>query len=76
MAALIISNEEMDGIIKIVKSLGDSGLLKKQGVSKTTKNEAKEQKYGIFSVLLRILGAILLRNLLIGKEINSKIPRQ
>ena len=49
MAALIISNEEMDGIIKIVKSLGDSGLLKKQGVSKTTKNEAKEQKYGILA---------------------------
>ena len=56
----------MDGMIKIVKSIGDSGLLKKQGVTKTTKNEAKEQKYGFFSVLLSILGAILLRNLLKG----------
>ena len=66
MPALIISNGEMDGMIKIVKSIGDSGLLKKQGVTKTTKNEAKEQKYGFFSVLLSILGAILLRNLLKG----------
>ena len=66
MPALIISNGEMDGMIKIVKSIGDSGLLKKQGVTKTTKNETKEQKYGFFSVLLSILGAILLRNLLKG----------
>ena len=76
MAALIISNEEMDGIIKIVKSIGDSGLFKKQSVTKTTKNDAKEQKYGFFSVLLSILGAILLQNLLIGSEIKAKIPRQ
>ena len=40
---LIISNEEMEDILKIVKSLEDSGLLIK-GVSKTIKSEAKEQK--------------------------------
>ena len=42
-ATLIISNEEMKGIMKIVKSLEDSGLLLK-GVSETIQNEAKEQK--------------------------------
>ena len=41
--SLIIYNEEMDDIMKIVKSLQESGLLIK-GVSETIKNEAKEQK--------------------------------
>ena len=40
---LIISNEEMNDIMKIVKSLEDSGLLIK-GVSETIKNKAKEKK--------------------------------
>ena len=40
---LIISNDEMKGIIKIVKSLEDSGLLP-EGVSETIQNEAKEQR--------------------------------
>ena len=48
---LIISNEEMDDIMKIVKSLEDSGLLIK-GVSETIKNDAKEQKRGFLSMLL------------------------
>ena len=43
MTTLIISNEEMNDIMKIVKSLEESGLLIK-GVSETIKNEAKEQK--------------------------------
>ena len=43
---LIISNDEMEGIIKIVKSFEDSGLLLK-GVSETIENEAKEQKGGV-----------------------------
>ena len=41
--ALIISNEEMNDIMKIIKSLEDSVLLIK-GVSETTENEAKEKK--------------------------------
>ena len=48
---LIISNEELDDIMKIVKSLEDSGLLIK-GVSETIKNDAKEQKRGFLSMLL------------------------
>ena len=39
----IISNEEMNGIKKIVTSLEEFGLLIK-GVSEPIKNEAKEQK--------------------------------
>ena len=41
-ATLIISNEEMEDIMKIVKSLEDSGLLLK-GVSETIQNKTKEQ---------------------------------
>ena len=48
---LIISNEEMNDIMKIVKSLEDSGLLIK-GVSETIKDDAKEQKGGFLSMLL------------------------
>ena len=65
---LIISNDEMEDIIKIVKSLEDSGLLLK-GVSETIQNEAKEQKRGFLSMLLGNLGAILLGNILVGKGI-------
>ena len=60
---LIISNDEMNDIIKIVKSLEDSGVLLK-GVSETIQHEAKEQKGGFLSMLLGTLGASLLGNLL------------
>ena len=63
---LKISNEEMEYIMEIVKSLEDSGLLIK-GVSETIKNEAKEQKGGFLSMLLGILGSPLLGNLLTTK---------
>ena len=59
---LIISNEEMNDIMKIVKSLEESGLFIK-GISETMKNEAKEQKGGFLAMLLGTLGASLLRNL-------------
>ena len=62
---LIISNNEMNDIIKIVKSLEDSGVLLK-GVSKTIKHEAKEERGGFLSMLLGTLGASLLGNLLTG----------
>ena len=65
---LIISNGEMNDIIKIMKSLEESGLLIK-GVSKTIKNGAKEKKGQFFGMLLDTLGASLLRNLLTGKGI-------
>ena len=59
----------MKDIIKIVKSLEDSGLLFK-GVSETIQNEAKEQKGGFLSMLLGTLGASLLGNILAEKGIN------
>ena len=64
---LIISNNEMEDIIKIVKSLEDSGLLLKR-VTETVQNEIKEQKGGFFIMLLGTLGAGLLGNILAGKE--------
>ena len=45
MTTLIISNDEIHDIIKIVKSLEDSGLLLK-GVTETVQNEVKEEKRG------------------------------
>ena len=54
---LIISNDEMEDILKIVKSLEDSGLL--LGVIETIKNEAQEQKGGFLSMPLGTLGASL-----------------
>ena len=65
---LIISNEEMNDIMKIVQALADSNILLK-GVTKTNKNERKEQKGGFLSMLLGSLGASLLGNLLTGKGI-------
>ena len=55
----------MNDIIKIIKALENSGILLK-GVSKTIKNETKEQKEGFLSMLLGRLGASLLGNLLNG----------
>ena len=66
MTTLIISNKEMNVIMKIVKSLEESGLLIK-GISKTIPNEAKKQKGEFLSGLLGTLGASLLGNLLTGK---------
>ena len=65
---LIISNEEMNDIMKIVQALEDSNILLK-GVTKTIKNETKEQKGGFLSMLLGTLGASLLGNILEGKGI-------
>ena len=60
---LIISNDETDDILKIVKSLEDSGVFL-EGVSETIQNEAKEQRGGFLSMLLGTLGASLLGDLL------------
>ena len=68
MTTLIISNDEREDIIKIVKSLEDSRLLLK-GVTETVQNEVKEQKGGFLSMLLGTLGASLLGNLLTGRGI-------
>ena len=66
---LIISNKDIEDLIKVVKSLEDSGLLLK-GVTEPVQNEVKEQKVGFLSILLGTLGASLLGNLLTGKGIH------
>ena len=65
---LIISSKEMNDIMKIVQALEDSDVLLKR-VTKTIKNETKEQTGGFLSMLLGTLGASLLGNLLTGKGI-------
>ena len=65
---LIISNEEINDILKVVQALEDSNILLK-GVTKAIKNERKEQKRGFLNMLLVILGVSLLGNLLARKGI-------
>ena len=66
---LIISNNEIEDIIKIVKSLEDFSFLLK-GVTEAVQNVVKEQKEGFLSMILGTLGSSLLGNLLTGKGIN------
>ena len=61
---LIIEQEDMNDIIKIIEALENSGILLK-GVNKTIENETKEQR-GFLSMLLGTIGASLLGNLLTG----------
>ena len=63
----LISNEEMNDVMKIVKSLEESGLLIK-GISETITNEAKEQKGEFLGLPLGTLGGSLLGNLLTDKN--------
>ena len=64
---LIIEQEDMNNIIKIIEALENSGILLK-GVTKTIENETKEQRGGFLSMLLGTLGASLLGNLLIDEK--------
>ena len=65
---LIISNEDMNDIIKIIQALENSNILLKR-FTKTIKNERKEQKEVFLSMLLGTLGASLLGNILQEKEL-------
>ena len=67
---LIMSNDEMDDILKIVTSLEDSGVLLK-GVDETIQHEAREQRGGFLSMLLGTLGASLLGDIL-SKGLSGK----
>ena len=70
---LIISNKEMNEIMKIVQALEDSNILLK-GVAETIKNETKKkQKRGFLSMLLGTLGASLLGNILAGRGIERPV---
>ena len=67
---LLISNDDIQDVLKIVKSLEDPGLLLK-GVTRTIHNDISEQKGGFLSMLMGILGASLLGNLL-TKNLSGK----
>ena len=64
----IISNEELNGIMKIVQALEDSNILLK-GVTEKIKSETKEEKGAFLSMLLGTLGASLLGNFFQEKEL-------
>ena len=67
---LIILNDEMNDILKIVKSLENSGFLLK-GVSETIQHEAKEQRGVFLGMLLGTLGVSLLGDIL-SKGLSGK----
>ena len=66
---IIKSTDERKDIIKIIKSLQDSGLLLEE-VTETVQNEVTEQKGGFLSMLLGTWNASLLGNILSGRGIN------
>ena len=62
---LMIEQEDMNDIMKIIEAIENSGILLK-GVTKTIENETKEQRGGFLGMLLGTLGASLLGKLLTG----------
>ena len=71
----MILNEQLEDIIRIVKSLEDSGLLTKV-VTQTIENGAKEQREGFLVILLGTLSASLLGNILARKGFIQPDERQ
>ena len=65
---LVIENEDMNDITKIIEASENSGILLK-GVSKAIENETKEQKGGFLSMLLGTLRDSFLGNLLSGEKV-------
>ena len=61
----------MQDLLKILKSLEDSGILL-NGITVTIKNEIKDQKGGFLSVLLGTLGASLVGDLL-TKNLSGRV---
>ena len=70
LKTLVISNDDIQDVLKIVKSLADSGVLLK-GVTETIHNDISEQIDGFLLMLLGTLGASLLGDLL-TKNLSGK----
>ena len=70
--AMVISDKELEDIMKIVKPLEESCLLIK-GVNETIKNDVKIQKGGFLGILLGTLGASLLGDMLAGKGVITRV---
>ena len=75
MTTLIFSNEELEDIMKIDKSLEEARLLIKS-ISETVENEVKVQKWEFLSILAATLGDNLWGNMLAGRGMKSKIPER
>ena len=65
---LVISNEDMDDIIRIIEPLKNSDVFF-SGVSETVKHKIKRQEGGSLGLLLGTLGDSTLGNILNGKDI-------
>ena len=65
---LVISNDDMDDIISIIKSLENSGILI-DGISETVKHKIKKQEYGFFGMSIETSGASMLGNMLTGRDV-------
>ena len=65
---IILIKKEKDDIMQIFDFLKNSGLLIKN-ISKTIKNQAREQKMEFLAILLSTLGASLLGNMSAGKRL-------
>ena len=65
---LIISDDDLNDLLKLIKSLEKNGMLL-DGITETVKDEVKEQKGGFLSILLVTLGASLLGNMLAGRGV-------
>ena len=68
IATLIISNEEMEYIMKIVKSESEESSLLMKGVRETIKNQEKEQKDVFLPMLLGTLATSLLKSAFTGRR--------
>lgn len=66
--AVIISNKEMKDIIKILKSIEESGFLT-EGVIKAIENKVKELKSGFLWKILGTLGPNLLGKMFASKKV-------
>ena len=62
---LFISNEDMNDLIKIIKSLQDSGVLI-DGVTEAVKHEIKKQEHGFLGALLTPLAALLVEPVILS----------
>ena len=71
---LFILNEDMNDIIKIIKSLEDSGVLI-YGVTETVKHEIRKQEAGFLGALLGPF-ATLLEQPVISSVVKSITPRR
>ena len=68
MTKLLISNDKMEDVMKIIKSLDESGILIKC-VTKTIENETKKQIVGFLAIFSGTVGASLLGNIFAGKSV-------